>query len=453
MINIIIYIAVYYCHKINEKFDMNKLKKEICKCIDEHQDMILGIADEIWNNPERGYREYKTAALVKKVFEKLNLPFKDNLVVTGCRAELDTGRKGLTIAVLGELDALCLPSHPDADPESGAAHVCGHNFQIATMLGTAIALTQAGIKENLVGKIVFIAVPAEEFLADEERESLIKDKKIKFGGGKQEMIRLGVFDDVDAAIMVHSSNQYQCPASYNGFVMKKVVFKGKSVHAALCPEDGVNALYAANIALNAINAQRETFHDKDSVRVHGIISKGGDVVNIIPDNIEMEIQIRAKTISAIKDAAMKVDRAVCAGAIAMGANAEIETIPGYMPLRSNETLVKTFEQNLKLLHPDAVLSNPGHRPSSTDMGDLSHIIPILHANGRGIEGKFHSCEFHVADPLAACIEPAKILAMSVVDLMTMEKIESSYDFMTKQDYIENLESFANKKCLNYGNDE
>ena len=432
---------------------MDKLKKEICECVDEHQDMILGIAEEIWNNPERGYREYKTAALVKKVFKKLNLTFKDKLAVTGCRAELDTGRKGLTIAVLGELDALCLPSHPDADPESGAAHVCGHNFQIATMLGVAIALTKSDIKDNLVGKVVFIAVPAEEFLADDERDALTDEGIIKFVGGKQEMIRLGVFDDVDAAIMVHSGNDYHCPASYNGFVMKKIILKGKAVHAGLCPEDGVNALNAANLALNAINAQRETFLDEDTVRVHGIITKGGDAVNIIPDHIEMEIQVRAKTIAAIRDAAMKVDRAVQAGALAMGADVEIETFPGYMPLRSNEKLMSVYEHNLKLLRPEAVLRNSGHRPSSTDMGDLSCVIPALHAYSSGIEGKFHSCEFHVADPLAACIEPAKILAMSVVDLMTMEKIESDYDFMTKQDYIENLESFANKKCFNYGNDE
>jgi amidohydrolase len=432
---------------------MDTLKKNICECIDEHQNMILGIADEIWNNPEKGYREYKTAALVKSVFQKLNLPIENNLAITGCRAELDTGKEGLTIAVLGELDALCLPSHPNADPESGAAHVCGHNFQIATMLGTAIALTQPNIKDNLVGKIVFISVPAEEFLADNERERLKNEGKIKFVGGKQEMIRLGVFDDIDAAIMVHSGNDYHCPTSYNGFVMKKITFKGKAVHAGLTPEAGINALNAANLTLNAINSQRETFSDKDTVRVHGIITKGGDAVNIIPDNIEMEIQVRAKNISAIKDAAMKVDRAARAGALAMGASVEIETLPGYMPLRSNETLRKTYEQNLQLLHPEAILRNSGHRPSSTDMGDLSSVLPALHAYSSGIEGKFHSCEFHVVNPVKACIEPAKILAMTVVDLMSMETIKSGYDLMSKKDYLENLESFANKQCFNYGNDE
>ena len=428
---------------------MDALKKQISKYLDEHQDMLLGIADEIWRNPERGYNEHKTATLVKKVFAKLNLPCKDKLAVTGCRAELDTGRKGLTVAVLGELDALCLPSHPDADPESGAAHVCGHNFQIATMLGVAAALTQASIKNKLVGKIVFIAVPAEEFLPDKEREKLIGTGKIEFGGGKQEMIRLGVFDDVDAAIMVHSGNDYHCPSSYNGFVMKKVVFKGKAVHAGLCPEDGVNALYAANLALDAINAQRETFRDEDTVRVHGIITKGGSAANIIPDNVEMEIQIRAKNISAIKEAALKVDRALRGGALAMGAGVEIETIPGYMPLRGNKTLAKIYERNLQLLHPEAMLRDSGHRPSSTDMGDLSCVIPALHAYSRGVEGKFHSCEFHVVDPVAACIEPAKILAMSVVDLMDMEKIGSDYGFMTKKDYVENLESFSSRNFFDY----
>jgi metal-dependent amidase/aminoacylase/carboxypeptidase family protein len=263
------------------------------------------------------------------------------------------------------------------------------------------------------------------------------------------MIRLGVFDDVDAAIMVHSGNAYHCPPSYNGFVMKRIVFKGKAAHAGLSPEAGVNALNAANLALSAINFQRETFRDEDTVRVHGIITNGGSAVNIIPDDIEMEIQVRAKNIAAIKDAAMKVDRAVRGGAMAMGASVEIETLPGYMPLRCNEILTKTYENNLQLLHPQAVLKNNGHRPSSTDMGDLSCVLPILHAYSSGIEGKFHSCEFHVVDPIKACVEPAKILAMSIVDLMGMEKIESNYEFMTKKDYIENLESFANKKCFNY----
>lgn len=250
--------------------------------------------------------------------------------------------------------------------------------------------------------------------------------------------------------MVHVSGRNQCPESYNGYVRKRVVFKGESTHAALSPENGVNALYAANIALDAINAQRETFRDEDVVRVHGIITKGGDAVNIIPDNIEMLIQIRAKTIPAIKDVAMKIDRAVRAGAMAMGADVEIETFPGYMPLRTNETLRKIYEQNLQILHPGAVLHNQGHRPASTDMGDVGCIIPILHANSAGAEGKPHSCDFRISDPAAACVEPAKVLAMSIIDLMNMKAIESDYAFMSRRDYIKNLKSFADKKSFSYG---
>ena len=123
--------------------------------------------------------------------------------------------------------------------------------------------------------------------------------------------------------------------------------------------------------------------------------------------------------------------------------------PGYMPLRSNKTLADIYEQNLKILHPDAVLKNSGHRTSSTDMGDLSCVIPALHAYSSGIEGTFHSCEFRAADPVKACVEPAKVMAMSVVDLMTREKIESDYAFMSKKDYLGNLESFASKKYYKY----
>ncbi len=96
----------------------------------------------------------------------------------------------------------------------------------------------------------------------------------------------------------------------------------------------------------------------------------------------------------------------------MGASVEIETCPGYMPLRSNETLAEIYERNLQRLHPETVLRKSRHRPSSTAAGNLSCIIPTLHAYSIGIEGKFHSCEFHAVDLVKACIEPAKVMAMS-----------------------------------------
>ncbi len=428
---------------------MDNLKEQICKNIDAHQSMLLEVASEIWNNPEIGYREFKTAAQVKRVFENLKIPFKDNIAITGCRAVLDTGKPGPTIALLGELDALYLPSHTAADKETGAVHVCGHHLQIASLLGAATALSESNIKDYLTGRIVFISVPSEEFGMDLNRAALKRDGKIEFFGGKQEMISLGVFDDVDAAIMVHSGNEYHYPASYNGFVSKKIIFRGKASHAGLSPELGVNALNAANIALNAINAQRETFRDEDNVRVHGIIVNGGGAVNIIPDTVEMEVQIRAGTIAAITDAAAKIDRSVLAGAMAMGAAVEIETIPGYMPLRNNDAIAKLYEQNLNMLNSKACLKKTGHRASSTDMGDLSCIIPILHAYSCGVEGNFHSCDFRVADMVKACIEPAKLMAMTAVDLLRTNKIARDYEFMGKEKYLESIRAFANKKEFKY----
>ncbi len=428
---------------------MKELKKNICSYIDDNQEMILGIAADIWDNPEPGYREIKTAALVKRTFLEMRLPVEDKIAVTGCRAEIDTGKKGLTIAVLGEMDALSLPGHPNADPESGAAHACGHNYQIASLLGAAAALSKPVIKDRLCGKIVFIAVPAEEVIADDDRKALADAGKIRFAGGKQEMIRLGVFDDIDVAVMVHPGHDYHCPSSFNGFIMKKITFTGRAAHAGLSPESGVNALAAANLALSAIDSQRDTFRDEDTVRVHGIITNGGSAVNIVPDVVEMEIQVRAKTISAIRKASFQVERAVRAGALALGAKVSIETLPGYMPLRSNPVLRNIYRQNLQLLHPEAVLRDSGHRPSSTDMGDLSCLIPILHPYSNGIEGKHHSREFRAADKVKAAVEPAKILAMTVVDLMSMDNIESDYDFMSKNEYVDNIESFADIKTFNY----
>jgi metal-dependent amidase/aminoacylase/carboxypeptidase family protein len=201
--------------------------------------------------------------------------------------------------------------------------------------------------------------------------------------------------------------------------------------------------------LNAINAQRETFQDENNVRIHGIIVNGGDTVNIIPDKIEMEVQIRARNITAIQDAAAKIDRSVCAGAMAMGAAVEIETIPGYMPLRNNDYIADLYWQNLKMLNPDAHMRKSGHRQSSTDMGDLSCIIPVLHAYSPGAEGDFHSIGFRISDPEKACLEPAKLMAMTAIDLLKTEEIPSDYKFMCKERYLETLKAFALKKQFNY----
>ncbi len=434
--------------------DLQKLKSEVCVAIEESKQEIIELGETIWKNPETGFREIKTGSLVSKKFKELMLPCRENLGLTGCRADLNSRVKGPSLALLGELDAVILPAHPDASPVSGAVHACGHNAQIANMLGAAIGLKAINAEKYISGTIAFIATPAEEFLETDFRLELVRQKKIRYCGGKAELIYRGVFDDIDAAMMIHAGDKYYYAKSYNGFLTKKIAFRGRSAHAGLSPENGVNALYAANLALNGINAQRETFREQDAIRVHGVITRGGDAVNIIPDNVTLEVQVRAKTAEAVLDASGKVDRAARAGSMALGAAVEIENIPGYMPLENDMKIAGYYSDNIKMLNPSASCSAGGHCGASTDMGDLSRIMPVFHPYAPGCLGGHHTRDFRISDPAQAYVEPAKLLAMTALDLMSGDasactEIIKLKSRLPKSQYLGLLEKISSKKVFDY----
>ena len=133
-----------------------ELKAKVFAAIDANAEQIIEIGETIWKNPEPGYREFKTAALTAQILKSLNLPVQEKLGVTGVRADMTFSSEGPTIAILGEMDSLILPTHPECDPETGAVHSCGHNASMAGMLGTAIGIAAAGINKELCGKIAFM---------------------------------------------------------------------------------------------------------------------------------------------------------------------------------------------------------------------------------------------------------------------------------------------------------
>lgn len=390
-----------------------------CAAADRRRDWIVGIGEQIWRHPETGFQEDETARLVAETFAELGIPFKDKLAISGVRAELAGGAPGPTLALLGEMDALILPAHPDADPRTGAVHACGHHAQIAALLGAAMALRESGVMARLAGRVVCLAVPAEEYLQIEFRRELARQGRIKFLGGKSEFIRLGLLDDVNLALMIHSGpgDGFSVRSTMNGFLAKQVRFIGQAAHAGSRPQHGVNALKAATLALQGVDAQRETFTDGDCVRVHPIITKGGDVVNIVPDDVRLETQVRARTIAAILDAEKKFDRAMRAGALALGAGVEIETLPGYLPLADNPELSDLMLANAAACIPRAKLKQLGHLGSSTDMGDVSQIMPAAHPTIGGAAAQPHTTAFRIADPDLAYVTAAKLLAMAAVELL------------------------------------
>lgn len=398
------------------------LKGRALARIDAHRDEIIALAKRIYADPEIGFREGRTSALVQETFARLGVPFAAGLAITGVKGELRGGSPGPTVAVMGELDALLVPDHIDAHPERGAAHACGHNGQIAAMIGATIALQAEGVLTALSGRVTPMAVPAEECIDIEGRLDLKREGKLEFIVGKAELIRVGAFDDVDLAMMVHttsvpSEGRFGFSTSNNGAIIKQVQFLGKASHAGGAPHLGVNALRAAMLALAAIDAQRETFLDTDTVRVHPIITQGGRSASIIPADVRMETFVRARTPEAITDANLKVDRALRAGAMAMGARVRITTVPGYMPMVQDQNLIDVFRANAERLVGPHGIGVIGHRTGSTDMGDVSLIMPAVHPYAGGAEGTGHGADYHIVDFDNAVLNAAKGMAMSVIDLL------------------------------------
>jgi amidohydrolase len=399
-----------------------EIKRQVCEAIDRRADQIISLGETIRHNPELGFKEVKTARLVEHTLKELGLSPQTGLALTGVRAALPGAKAGPTLALLGELDGLVVSDHPLADPETGAAHACGHNAQIAGLLGAVIGLLDSKALPHLAGRVVAFAVPAEEYGDVAWRVQQAREGKLEFLGGKPELLRLGHFDDVDLAMMIHTSPRPEdklagVSVSNNGCVVKTVRYLGRASHAGGAPHMGVNALYAANVGLMAINALRETFQEEHTIRVHPIITHGGTQVNVIPAEVRMETYVRGKTVEAILDANVKVDRALRAGALALGAQVEIETLPGYLPLFNNLDMAEIFKANATSLVGQEQYASIGHRTGSTDMGDLSHVMPVLHPYMGGATGMGHGANFQITDPTLAYLGPAKALAMTAVDLL------------------------------------
>ena len=382
--------------------------KKIIDAVEKHRDLILSAERYIWQHPETGYKEFKTSAYMADGFRALGYDITEAEGITGFYTVIDTGREGPEVLVLGELDSIICPDHKDADPVTGAVHSCGHNAQCAALLGIAAALKEPGVLDGLSGRIRLCAVPAEELLEIGYRTELKKAGRIKYYGGKSEFLSRGYFDGVDLALMVHTATRFSVLGGSVGCIAKSIIYKGVAAHAGGDPENGVNALYAANCGLNAINALRETFTDSSHIRVHPIITHGGDMVNAIPASVTLESYVRGATVEAISKENKKVNRALCGAALSLGANVEIIDIPGYAPLRNDKGMIGIAADALAMLYPEVEFASSPDRIStgSTDMGDLSCIMPVVHPYCGGQTGQGHGKDYEIADPNAACVMSA-----------------------------------------------
>lgn len=422
--------------------------EKIYSLVDKYRQLILDAERYIWANPETGYKEYKTTKYLAEKFEELGYKLTYAKDVTGFYTEIDTGKEGPCVLVLGELDAVLCPTHPDADKETGAVHACGHNAQCASLLGIACLLTEKEVLDGLCGKIKLCAVPAEELLEIEYRNQLIKKGIIKYMGGKTEFLSRGYFDDVDIAFMVHTASIFASRKKAVGIIAKNIIYKGVAAHAGGSPHDGKNALYAANCGLNAVNALRETFREKDFIRVHPIITNGGAIVNGIPDKVTLESYVRGLTYDAIVRENKKVNRAIIGSALSLGVNVEIIDIPGYAPLDNDMNMILLAKEAFEKVFPGQVfpvdVNDIG--TGSTDMGDLSCVIPSVHPYCAGASGAGHGSNYQITDPEKACVMNAawqvgmlKMLLSNNAERAKKVIAEFKPKFASKQEFLSFLD--------------
>ncbi len=436
---------------------VNERKAAACRAVQDHAEDIVRLMKSIEAEPELGYKEFKTAAKVQAELDKLGFKHRDGDAVTGIVTPVEGRSHKARVAIMGELDAVLVPECPSADPVTGAAHCCGHNVQAASVVGVAYALKESGIMDELDGDIVLLHVPSEEFVELGYRKSLIDEGKIALLGGKQEFIRLGAMDGIDMMVMQHTTMAQHKDgrviyasaegAAGLGFVGRLVKYTGVPCHGAMA-WNGVNALSAAEIALAAINAHREGFQPQDNIRIHPIITKGGDLVNVLPSDVRVETYVRGNSTDAIIKAAEKVDRCFEAGAYAMGAKLELTKLPGYMcslgcdPLNdiAYENLCYIYGKEHVLRKRESSAADPSS-VGSTDASDVAHLMPACHMYISGAEGILHGADFRVSDPQMAAVDAAKAMVCTAIDLLAngAEKaleIKKNWKApMTKEEYL------------------
>lgn len=420
--------------------------QRILRLIDVHKDQIIAFAEDIAVHPEPGYEEFRTAGKTAEVLKNLGYKVTEHLARTGVKGTKSI-KEGPSLTVIGELDAIGCHSHPNANPVTGVAHACGHHAQMAAMIGCAIAMADPDVQKCLAGTVNFLAVPAEEYI-DADKRARLKKEGIEFCCGKSEMIRTGVFDDTDIALTTHvhmvpvEEDFYLGNPACNGYSAERVTVRGKAAHGAIDPWNGVNALSITTSAIQMMGLMRETFREEDHVRLHNVIRKAGDVINSVPDEAIVETKVRAASLDKICEITDMVNRAYAGSAYAFGGKIEMEKLQGYMPIipRAADNALIEAADDLGLNY--RTVQKGDFNNACTDVGDLSHFVPVVNFTFKGFEGKLHGADFKITDPEKAYILPAKLLALTVYKLLKnggqeAKRIAKSYTpVFNKESYIQ-----------------
>lgn len=421
----------------------------------------------IWEHPQTGFKEWDAHNYLKEKFVNMGFAVKEAGNIPGFSFDIDTGKEGPTIAIIGELDALIVPGETDSGIKTCVMHACGHNCQVSALLGIAGVMADDEILSKLCGKIRIVAVPAEELTELGERVQMRQEGKIKYLSGKTEFMSRGFFDGVDIAVMVHTDNGEKAGltirAGTSGIIAKRVIYYGSKCTAGAAPANAVNALYAAQTAMNAINALRETFPEKQFVRSHSIITKGGETVQHIPSEVIVESNVRAFDYNVLKNINEKINRAYVAGAVAFGAQVKIEDLEMYIPendIDSPELVNVAYEVGCDLFGKENVRLNLQKRGGGgTDMGNIGSVMPCIQPLSTGAGGAAHSHTYQIKHPEYAVFHPAVLQAAMACVLLEenggkAKKIIKEYKplFSSIDEYLTEMdEIYRAKNHIEYTN--
>ena len=401
---------------------MTQLQEKVDQYLCTHRDRWISLGNQLQRIPEIGFCEYQTSQYVAEFFRGLGLE-PEQAAVTGQLARLEGRSHRAVVALEGELDAIYCPDHPLANPETGLAHACGHNIQITALLAVAEALHKTGAMEQLDGDVSLIAVPAEECLPTDLLSRLQAAGEIVTDSGKKELLRLGLLKDMDVVLGCHAlvndaahPDSIMINTSCNGLVVLRFTFHGKTAHSTVCPEKGVNALNAAVLAINGIQALREGFDPLEHIRVSYNLTDGGISIGNVPDLARLEVVIATKSLAALNRLQEQVITAAQCGAQVLGCTMETETEIGYLPYEVDQALLEEIQACGQAI--TGTLPRPReHNYFSNDLGDVSQIIPSAQVVFGGFAGDLHSAQFHVTDEEKAYLLPARTLAATIVRLL------------------------------------
>jgi amidohydrolase len=376
-----------------EDKDQLVLKKRAWQEVDRLWDRLIEISQAIHARPEVGGEEVFASNLLADELVAFGFEVEKEYfgIPTAFHATLAGKKEGAAVAFIAEYDAL---------PEIG--HGCGHNIIGAAAVGAALALVP--LVGEIDGSIHVYGTPAEET-----------------NGAKVPLSAGGAFEGIDAAMMIHPSGRTVLMAPSLAMDAIEFSFRGQAAHAAASPQEGINALDAVILTFNAINALRE--HVSSDVRIHGIISNGGVVPNIVPEEAVARFYVRADTRRHLNQVLTKVINCARGAAMATGAELTVSNFEySFDEIRTNLTLAQAMLANLVALDEDVVMSGKG--VGSLDMGNVSQVVPSIHPYvAIGSPSLVcHTREFTQAaggsDGMRAVIIGAKALAATALDVLT-----------------------------------